>query len=280
MLLDNGLYGIVLVMLSANLLVEARRRAGLTQRELAARAGVGQQEVARYERGRVTPSLERLRQLIASCGLELTFGLARADCSYDDAIARALAIPPAQRLARGLQDAESVRAVGAHAHGTPPSPDLLGVLRTLAKVGVRCILIAELAEVLRGSPLLPMSGAVTIVPRAGEREMLSDAIAAGRGRNASQSAQAPLDAVERWHLRDFDAELVAQAAPAGTHGYEDLRRDATQLHVDDGLNVTVASLVDLIRIGEASNDRARMPALRRTLELATDPASAQGAHAA
>jgi hypothetical protein len=38
--------------------------------------------------------------------------------------------------------------------------------------------------------------------------------------------------------------------------------------------VTVASLVDLVRIDEASEDRARLPALRRTLELTTDPPAA------
>ncbi|MGP0052366.1 MAG: helix-turn-helix domain-containing protein, partial [Solirubrobacteraceae bacterium] len=35
-------------MVSASLLVQARRAAGLSQRELAARAGVAQQEIARY----------------------------------------------------------------------------------------------------------------------------------------------------------------------------------------------------------------------------------------
>jgi hypothetical protein len=90
-----------------------------------------------------------------------------------------------------------------------------------------------------------------------------------------------LAAVERWRLEAFGAELMVVPAPTGTHGYEDLRRDATRLHVDDdGLSATVASLVDLVRIGEASNDRARMPALRRTLELATDTVSAGSARAA
>ena len=268
-------------MVSASLLIEARRRAGLSQRELAARAAVAQQEIARYERGRVTPSLDRLRQLIAGCGLELTFGLARADSSYDDAIAQALAVSPAQRLARGLRDAEPVRAARAQAHGAPAPPDAVGILRTLEKTGVRYVLSGELAEVLRGSPLLPISATVTIVPRAGEREALSDAITAGRGRNASGSTNSFLDTVERWRLEAFGAELVVVPAPAGTHGYQDLYRDATQLHIDDdGLSVTVASLVDLVRIGEASNDRARMPALRRTLELTTDTASAASAHAA
>jgi hypothetical protein len=45
------------------------------------------------------------------------------------------------------------------------------------------VLIGELAEVLHGSPLLPITGTVTIVPRAGQRERLTaviDAAAATR----------------------------------------------------------------------------------------------------
>ncbi len=266
---------------SANLLVEARRRAGLSQRELAARARVGQQEIARYERGRVTPSLERLRQLIAACGLELTFGLARADGSYDDVISRMLAVQPAQRLARGLEDAESVRAAGARAGGAAVPQDAVGVLRTLERVGLRYMLIGDLAEVLRGSPLLPMSGLVTIVPRAGESEALRAVLAVGRGRNVSGATKSLLDAEERWRLEVFGAELVVVPAPAGTTGYQDLCRDATELAIDDdGLGVSVASLVDLVRISEASSDRARMPALRRTLELSTSVASTENPRAA
>lgn len=273
-------------MISANLLVEARRRAGLSQRELAARAGIGQQEIARYERGRVTPSLERLRQLISGCELELTVGLARADSSYDDAIARMLAMPPAQRLTRGLRDAESVRALSADASHESPSPDVVGVLSTLEEADVHYVLCDELAEVLRGSPLLPMSATVTIVPRAGEGEALREVLTAGRGRNiaqsnTTQSTRPPVDAVEHWRLEAFHADLAIMPAPAGTHGYADLRRDAMQLQIgDEGLSVTLASLVDLVRIGEASNDRARMPALRRTLELSVTIADNGSARAA
>ncbi len=268
-------------MISASLLVEARRRANLTQRELAACAGIRQQEIARYERGHVMPSLERLRQLIAACGLELTFGLARADSSYDEVIATALAIPPAQRLALGLRDALAASAASIDAHDTSAPPEVMSVLRTLEQAAVRYVLIGELAEVLHGSPLLPISRTVMIVPRAGEHRTLSNAITAGRGHMIAPTSSPIGDAVERWHLDAFHAELVVAPAPAGTHGYGDLHRDATPLPIDDdGPSIAVASLVDLVRIGEASNDRARMPALRRTLELTTDTASTTSTRAA
>ena len=52
------------------LLQEARRRAGLTQAELARRAGVPQSTVAKIERGRRDPSLSTLERLVRAAGLE------------------------------------------------------------------------------------------------------------------------------------------------------------------------------------------------------------------
>lgn len=85
-------------MISGDLLREARLRAGLTQKELAKRAGTSQPAIARWESGAVQPSFERLRELIRSCGLELTFGLANYDDSYLSHINRQLALTPAERV--------------------------------------------------------------------------------------------------------------------------------------------------------------------------------------
>ena len=77
-------------MRSADVIYSARRRARITQRELARRLGVPQSQVSRWERGAVTPSLETLRRVVRACGLELTLGLANADDSYAFFIGRAL----------------------------------------------------------------------------------------------------------------------------------------------------------------------------------------------
>ena len=55
-------------MKTARLLSQARRRAGLTQRELAGRAGVAQPAIARIERGRVSPSVATLDRLLRATG--------------------------------------------------------------------------------------------------------------------------------------------------------------------------------------------------------------------
>jgi transcriptional regulator with XRE-family HTH domain len=266
-------------MLSASLLVQARRRAGLSQRELAARAGVAQQEIARYERGRVTPSIERLRALIAACGLELTLGLARADDSYDGQITESLALEPVARLQRAVRDALPLRAARAQAAGqpAPASADVPGALRALKHAGVRYVLVGELAEVLHGSPLLPLTASVAIVPQAGQRDRITDAIASAGDSAPPASTTPEIDAPVSFVLDSLGTKLDVTPAPAGTRGYDDLRRDATPVRLDDDLEVMVASLVDLVRIAEASGDQARVPALRRTLDLATVGPAARAA---
>ncbi|MEA2522666.1 MAG: hypothetical protein QOI81_2312 [Actinomycetota bacterium] len=50
---------------------EARRRAGLSQRELAGRLGTTQSAIARLERGRAEPSFARVGEALQACGLDL-----------------------------------------------------------------------------------------------------------------------------------------------------------------------------------------------------------------
>ena len=61
---------------AGQLLQRARRRAGLTQAELARRVGTTQSAIARLERGATSPSFSRLSQLVAACGFELQASLA------------------------------------------------------------------------------------------------------------------------------------------------------------------------------------------------------------
>lgn len=56
-------------------LVEARRRASLSQRALARRAGVPPSTVGRIERGEVSPTLATLGILLRHCGQRLDLGL-------------------------------------------------------------------------------------------------------------------------------------------------------------------------------------------------------------
>ena len=60
---------------AGELLREARRRAGLSQMDLAARAGVTQSVISAYESGHRQPAIPTLRALIEATGHELVLSL-------------------------------------------------------------------------------------------------------------------------------------------------------------------------------------------------------------
>ncbi|MGQ0803136.1 MAG: helix-turn-helix transcriptional regulator [Actinomycetota bacterium] len=58
-------------MTPAELISRARRRAGYTQAELAARAGISQSAISAYERGERDPAISSLRRILAAAGARL-----------------------------------------------------------------------------------------------------------------------------------------------------------------------------------------------------------------
>ena len=66
------------------LIREARRRAGLTQAQLAARAGTAQPAIARWESGRTAVSLDDVVRLIRLCGLDLHVAIEESDDSRSE----------------------------------------------------------------------------------------------------------------------------------------------------------------------------------------------------
>lgn len=78
---------------------EARRRAGLTQRELARRAGVAPSTVGRIEAGLRAPSADLVERLVRAAGFEILVGLGEPDPATDAMFERTLQRTPAERLA-------------------------------------------------------------------------------------------------------------------------------------------------------------------------------------
>jgi transcriptional regulator with XRE-family HTH domain len=87
---------------AGQLIVEARRRAGLTQDALARRAGVSQSLVARIERGDVDASFSRTVQLVRACGLDLEIHVVPLDEDAWTLVERGDALTPDERLDRML----------------------------------------------------------------------------------------------------------------------------------------------------------------------------------
>jgi transcriptional regulator with XRE-family HTH domain len=56
---------------AARVIQEARRKARLSQRQLAVRLGLQQSAIARWESGRVAPSYDAVLRLVRACGWDL-----------------------------------------------------------------------------------------------------------------------------------------------------------------------------------------------------------------
>ena len=80
---------------------QARRAAGLSQRELAAKCGIPQPAIARIEKGRQVPRYDTLLRLLDACGFELRLGPKRGDGVNREQIRGWLALSPAER-AQGI----------------------------------------------------------------------------------------------------------------------------------------------------------------------------------
>jgi transcriptional regulator with XRE-family HTH domain len=87
---------------------EARKRAGLTQTELARRADVPQSTVGRIESGARVPSTELVERLVRAAGFELRVGLGERDAQTDSLLERALRRTTRQRLADATRAARFV----------------------------------------------------------------------------------------------------------------------------------------------------------------------------
>lgn len=89
-------------------LAHARKRTGLTQRQLAARAGVPQSVVARIERSRISPRVDTLQRLLAACGASLE-ALPALGIGLDRSQIRArLDMTPTQRSRLATQEARAL----------------------------------------------------------------------------------------------------------------------------------------------------------------------------
>ncbi len=239
-------------MRSSDLLVTGRRRAGLSQDELAGRLGRPQSTIARWETGQQHPPLESVIEVLRACGLELTVGIARYDDSYDAQIARQLRLDPAERVER-LTPAWATEGF-----------DPIGALAELAGQA-RFVVIGDVAGALHGSPVMLGARTLHVVPAETALRRIEQT---ARRLDAQPSAEGTAQ-TQRWTL-PTGGELHVTQMPPGTRGYRDLARDAETMQIAPSTSVRVASLLDLIRIAEASPDagaRASVPALWATLEM-------------
>jgi hypothetical protein len=158
--------------------------------------------------------------------------------------------------------------------------DLARLLDVLDRHKVAYVLIGGLAAVYHGSPfptedldITPQSDRVNL-------ERLAAALVAldARIRTDSEPEGLPfqcdadsLAACNTLNLTTEAGDLDLTFEPAGTSGYDDLRRDATRTDLY-GVTVQIASLADVIRSKQAANrpkDQRVLPTLREILSRRT-----------
>jgi transcriptional regulator with XRE-family HTH domain len=91
---------------SADLIREARLRAGLSQQELAARSGRDRAVIARWEQAVVAPSVETLVEIVRACGFDLPLELVPHDASGRERLERNTRLSPERRVQRMLRERE------------------------------------------------------------------------------------------------------------------------------------------------------------------------------
>jgi len=94
-----------------NLLQEARKRHGVSQKQLAMRASTTQSAISRIERDGVSPSVETLRELLYLLGEDLELDASSRDSGIDATlIDQSLRRSPTERLDYGMAFANMVIA--------------------------------------------------------------------------------------------------------------------------------------------------------------------------
>ena len=262
----------------ADLLRQARSRAGLSQRALAKRAGTAQSAIARIERGQTSPTWSTLVRLLKAANYEV---VAQAEPSVVVGSHMLAEVPgilrmtPEDRLAeiknveQFLQSAHRVSengvpdgpgAGGGGGGGVPPlDPKLL--FTTLGRHDVQFVLIGALAAKLQGFPRFTRDADITPARQPDNLKRLAAALRELNARIYTEpipeglafdcTAQM-LARGDTWNLVTNAGRLDLAFEPSGTRGYDDLASTAVRFELY-GRNVLIASLEDVIRSKTAAN---------------------------
>ena len=271
---------------AAALLREARTRAGLSQRELAKRAGTAQSVVARIERGQTSPTWETLERLLAAAGTEISAltepAVEPGSMLYE--VPGILRMTPEQRLqgvanvSDFLHRARRVSDGGGVPGATAPL-DLKLLFTTLARHKVEFVLIGALGATLHGFPRNTRDADITPARDPANLDRLAAALRELDARIYTEQIPEglPFDCspqmlarADMWNLITKAGRLDLAFKPSGTEGFDDLARQAVRFELY-GHPLLAARLEDIIRSKEAANrpqDRQDVEVMREMLKRA------------
>jgi transcriptional regulator with XRE-family HTH domain len=135
------------------ILLAARTEAGLSQRQLAARAGTSGATIAAYERGTKEPRLSTLRRLLEAAGMRLELGYAPTTRR------RAVALTREEQRSLALHRAIAVRLAAGPAKVLAKARRNLAVMRRANTDGSAEVWLGEWQRRLRG----PLAGVIYLL---------------------------------------------------------------------------------------------------------------------
>jgi hypothetical protein len=154
----------------------------------------------------------------------------------------------------------------------PPAFDPYAVFEALDRDRVSYVVVGAFARVVHGSA--ETTRGLDIVPSLRDENLrrLGRALDAldATGPNGRPVDAASLASMEPIEAQTRAGELRIVPTPWGTRGYDDLRIRAFRENLGRGARPAVASIVDCVRMLEASRrdpDRTRLERLRRLMEL-------------
>ena len=221
----------------------ARRRAGLTQQDLANATKMPQPSIARIEAGAVVPRTTTLMQLLAATGHQLAVEPIGPEVDTEE-IERRLGMTVPVR---------THRALGRVAKDPRTSP--FHVLRRLRRFNVPFVLIGDLAEAAYGAPV-----------KAGWPVEVCHATTEVGTERLAMALEDLGPLADKRRLR-----LVT--ATASGDDFDALDRNAAGMQVDSGIRVRVASIDDLVRIRLAARtaEGEKAAAVLRAVDAAPKP---------
>ena len=157
---------------------------------------------------------------------------------------------------------------------TQPRFDPYALLHELQDKSVTYVIVGGLAHVLRGSDELTRNIDLTPYPSAQNLGRLQEAL---ENIGARRSDGGDLNVTDLDPSREPVVRLTTNVGevnivpePAGTRGYDDLRRRATHEPIGEGLRPKVAGAGDLVRMLEAlgrDRDHLVIETMQRVVEL-------------
>jgi hypothetical protein len=151
-----------------------------------------------------------------------------------------------------------------------PPFDPIAVLQALDAEGVRYVVVGALGRIIHGSPEL--TDGIDIVPSLKDEnlrrlEHALDELKARRADGKPLKLDRALSRGSVLELRTSAGELQLVPEPAGTRGYDDLRRGASREPLGHGVRSSVASLPDHARMLAALDRQQDLEILQTTRRL-------------